>query len=461
MEYQYIICHYAEIGLKGKNRKFFEEKLIENIKRVLMPDCFEFVKRISGRIIVKLNKIAVRDPISRSCPRTGLGHIKEITEALQKVFGIAYFSWAVQSKQDIKLIKEKAFEILKEKKFRTFKISCQRSKKDFHLDSHQINEKIGEYILRKFQVPMILDAKRTPRRVDFQLSPKSQMPKINVDLENPDITCFIEVVERYGFLYTEKIKGLGGLPSGTSAKAVVLLSGGIDSPVAAFQTMKRGVRTIFIHFHALPYTSKASIEKVKKIAAILNEYQSLSKLYPVNQKAPVFRPGMKGFDGKIKMPRPLAPWISGVYLIPFADIQKEIFLKTPAKLRVILYRRFMFKIAQEIAEKEKALALVSGESIGQVASQTLENIKIIEQAVHLPVFRPLIGQDKEEIIALAKKIGTFKLSILPHEDCCSRFLPKHPETKAKVQDVKKAESKLDIEKLISNTIAQIKIDPIT
>lgn len=372
---EYVICHYHEIGLKGKNRKFFEEKLIENIKRVLKSSYFESVKRISGRILIKLTEEGAKEE-------------KKITRALKKIFGIAYFTFATDSPQKIKDIQEKSLEILKNKKFKTFRISTKRSKKEFPLTSQQVNEKIGDYILKKL--------------------------KVKVNLEKPDLTCFIEIVEKYAFLYLEKIKGLGGLPTSASGKAIVLLSGGIDSPVAGFLAMKRGIKVIFLHFHARPFTSESSIEKTKRIVELLSQYQGKSKLY----------------------------------LIPFAEAQKEILLKTPAKLRVILYRRVMFQIAGQIAEKEKALVIFTGESVGQVASQTLENIKAIEAAVHLPVFRPLIGQDKEEIIRKAKEIGTFEISILPHQDCCSRFLPRHPETKAKLDEVVKAEKKLNIKKLI-------------
>jgi thiamine biosynthesis protein ThiI len=385
----YTICHYSEIGLKGKNRKFFEEKLIENIKKLTLKiDDFEFVKRISGRIIVKLTK-------------KGIKREKEIGDSLKNIFGVAYFAFAVSCLQRIINIQEKALELLapyrnevsgmglKTKKFKTFRIFTQRSKKEFPLNSQEINEKVGEYVLER------LKAKK-------------------VKLENPDIACFIEIVEKYSFLYLERIKGLGGLPVGVSGKAVVLLSGGIDSPVAAFFAMKRGIKVIFLHFHAYPYTSAASIEKVKKLTKILRKYQGNSRLY----------------------------------LVPFGDIQKEILLRITPKLRVIFYRRLMFKIAQEIAKKENALGIFTGESVGQVASQTLENIRAIEEAVNLPVYRPLISWDKEEIIRKAREIDTFDISILPDEDCCSRFVPAHPETKAKLEEIKEAEKRLNVQKMI-------------
>ena len=265
------------------------------------------------------------------------------------------------------------------------------------MNSQQINEKIGEHILKNLNC--------------------------KVNLSKPNIICFIEIVEKYAFLYTKKIKGQGGLPISTGGKAICLISGGIDSPVAAFKVMKRGVKIIFLHFHAYPYTQKASIEKVEKLVKVLNKFHSQSKLY----------------------------------LVPFANIQKEILIKTPSSLRVILYRRMMFRIAKEVAKKEKALALVTGESIGQVASQTLENIRTIEESVDILVLRPLISDDKQEIIEKAEEIGTFNISIIPHEDCCTRFLPKHPETKSKIEMVKRAEEKLDFQNLIKKTIKDINI----
>jgi len=373
----YIICHYHEIGLKGKNRRFFEQKLVKNIKRALPVRSFEFVRRISGRIIIKLKKE------------------EGIEDSLKNVFGIAYFAFAINSEQKIEAIKKKALELLRDRRFRTFRISAKRSGKEFPLSSQQINEQVGEFILNKIKVA-----------------------GARVNLDKPDLTCFIEIVEKYAFLYLEKIRGLGGLPVGVGGRAVALLSGGIDSPVAAFRVMRRGVKIIFLHFHAYPYTEKVSIKKAEQLTRVLNKYQHHSKLY----------------------------------LIPFANIQKEILLKTPAKLRVVLYRRFMFRIAQKIAEKEGALALVSGESVGQVASQTLENIKVIEEAIDLPVLRPLIGEDKEDIISQAKMIGTFDISILPYEDCCVRFLPVHPATKAQLKEVKDVEKKLNIKKLIRQAL---------
>lgn len=383
----YVICHYSEIGLKGKNRKFFEEKLVQNIRRVLKPSDIEFVKRISGRILIKLTF-------------KGEKNQKNIQQALYHVFGIAYFAFAQESEQSIEAMQTTAYELIKGKEFKTFRVLTKRSNKNFPIISPDVNKKVSEYIFKHIG------------------------SDIQADLKNSDITIYIEIVEKYAFVYLEKIKGPGGLPVGVGGRALVLLSGGIDSPVASYYAMKRGVKLDFIHFHAYPYTDKASIEKVKRIIKILNQFQFKSILY----------------------------------LISFADIQKQIVAKTPPKLRVVLYRRFMARIAENIAQKNNILALVSGESLGQVASQTLENICTISSAIDILILRPLIGQDKQEIVEKAKEIGTYDISILPDQDCCARFVPKHPETKARLKDIQKAEKKIKTKKLIKKAVKSVEIE---
>ncbi len=381
---EYLICRYHEVGLKLKNRNFFENKLIENIKKALTKVYFETVRKISGRILVKLSL-------------EGQKNQKEVSERIKKVFGIVNFSFALKTEQDLNKIKEESFHLLQDKNIKTFKIQTQRIQKNFPFSSQEVNKEVGAFIVEKLQK--------------------------KVDLKKPDLTCFIEIVENSAFLFLEKIKGRGGLPVGSTGKIILLISGGIDSPVAGFRLMKRGAKIIFLHFHSYPLTDRSSIEKTKKLVEILNQYQFESKLY----------------------------------LIPFSEAQKEIFQKTKEKFRVILYRRLMFKIAEAIAEKERALALATGENLGQVASQTLENIGVIEEITKLPVLRPLIGQDKEEIIEEAKNIGTFEISIIPQEDCCSLFIPPHPATKAKLEEIKQEEKKLDLKKLIKLSLKKIEV----
>ena len=363
------------------------------------------LKKFPGRILIKLK--------GNSQP----------SDVLKNIFGLAYFAFAIETEQKIDAIENAALELIKDKKFETFKIHAKRAEKNFPLNSQQINEKVGEFVLKNLK------------------------KKIRVDLENPDIAVFIEIAEPYrtqcdkaksrielrsgawadksSFLYLEKIKGPGGLPAGSSGKGIVLISGGIDSPIAAYFSQKRGVETIYLHFHSYPYTSKNSVKRVEELIGILNKFQQKSKLI----------------------------------LVPFAKIQQEIVSskKIPEKLRVVLYRRFMFRIAEKIAEKEMAKVLITGESIGQVASQTLDNIKAVEEAVKIPVIRPLAGFDKEEIISVARRIGTYETSILPCDDTCSLFAPLHPETKADIKSVKLAEKNLDIKKLISTAVKNIEI----
>ena len=387
MEFDTILCHYAEVGLKLGNRRFFENWLRQNIKAALnraIPDKKFTVRRLYGRIMVELDD----DPIKNQ---------EEITQALSNTFGLAYFAFAKYVVQEIKGIREMAFAALQDKEFDTFKIKTRRPDQQFLFTAQQVNEDVGAFIL-------------------------SKMDK-TVQLKDPDITCYIDIVQGAVYIYTEKIPGPGGLPTGANGKVVGLLSGGIDSPVASILAMKRGAAVIFVHFHSVPLTTEESIEKVKQITTVLSHYQSRIHLY----------------------------------LIALTPIQKEILVKTKEKYRIILYRRFMFRIAEIIARKEKARALVTGESLGQVASQTLENIAVIETVSSMPILRPLIGLDKQEIMDLAKEYGTYDISILPDQDCCSLFLPKHPATKAKKQFIEAEEENLAMDNLVQEAIDSIDI----
>ena len=378
-----FVCYFHEIILKRKNRAFFERRLKENVEKALAGLAYDSIRRLSGRILVEL----VPD-----------SPVEEVGARLQKVFGLVYCCPAWSSVQHMEQLQEDLWSLVQSREFDTFKIDSRRANKKYPLNSQQMNEHLGAVV-----------GERSAKRVC---------------LEQPDLTCYVDIVEDYAFLFFEKLRGGMGLPMSSSGRVVVLLSGGIDSPVAAYKVMKRGCRAIFVHFHSLPHTTPESLEKVRKLVALLNDYQYRSK----------------------------------TYMIPFADAQRQVVAFTPEKTRVILYRRIMMRLAEAIARRERAHALVTGDAIGQVASQTLENIRAISDAIQLPVLRPLIGDDKEEIVAVARRIGTFETSILPHDDCCSLFVPKHPETRARLEGIRKIEGELDIEKIVGNALSEMKIE---
>ena len=357
-----ILVHYGEIALKGENRQIFEKRLVTNIKQSLKEARFDYVRRLPGRILV------------------GGENIKGAKEKLQKVFGIANFSPAAESKPDMEQLKKDAWALVRKHEFKSFKIDARRAQKDLPFTSNDINKEVGAYV--------------------------QELSGTKVRLEDPDLAIYIELIARRAFLYTQKISGPGGLPIGSAGKVVSLISSGIDSPVASWKLMKRGCEVVFVHFHSYPQTSKASLENVEKIVNVLEAWS----------------------------PAPLK-----LFTVPFLDIQKIITAHAQDKLRVILYRRSMVRIAQAVAKREKAKALVTGESVGQVASQTLENIAVIDESALIPILRPNIGEDKNETITWAKHIGTYEISTQPYEDCCSLFVPAHPETKARLEKVLQAE----------------------
>ena len=369
--------HYAEVGLKGKNRIFFEKRLTSNIKVALRGTGYTEVKRLHDRILVRLGINA---------------EISEIKKRLQQVMGIAYFELACSTERDITAIKETALQQIQGMIYRSLKVETRRTDKTFPLTSPQISAEVGGYLIEK-----------TGARAD---------------MHNPDVVCWIKITQKNAYISTEKIPGIGGLPVGVSGKVLVMLSGGIDSPVAAWQMIKRGAKAVFIHFYSYPYTDKASLEKVIELAQILavSNYRSM------------------------------------VYLVPFAELQQVIVTRTPAPFRVLLYRRMMTRIAQRVAALIDAEALVTGESLAQVASQTLTNLRTIEAIADTPILRPLIGEDKAEIIEKAQRIGTFDVSTRPHQDCCSLFVPKHPATRASLAELDEAESDLDIEALVEEAL---------
>ncbi len=374
---KFFIIHYAEVGLKGKNRIYFERKLARNIRLSLQGTGYAEVKRLHDRIAVYLKQNT---------------DITEIERRLHHVMGIAHFELVVRTKKDVDEIKETALQLTKDKNFETLKVETKRTDKSFPLTSPEISSEVGGYLIQKTGT--------------------------NADMHNPDLRLWINLSHNDAYIYTDKLQGVGGLPVGVSGKVVVMLSGGIDSPVAAWQMMKRGAKAIFLHFYSYPYTDKASLEKVIELTRILSESNYRSVLY----------------------------------LVPFAELQQTIVTETPAPFRVLLYRRMMTRIAQRIALLVDAEALVTGESLAQVASQTLPNLRSIEAVAEIPILRPLIGYDKVEIIAKAEELGTFEVSTLPHQDCCSLFVPKHPATHATQEELDTAEEGLDILALVEESM---------
>jgi tRNA uracil 4-sulfurtransferase len=309
--------------------------------------------------------------------------VEKIVERLKTVMGIAYFCLAYAGDSNVENLKDEIFAKIKGIDFNTFCVQTRRANKSFPLTSLQVNQIVGARIHTGLKKP--------------------------VKIKNPDLTCNIEIYNKQVFYYFERFEGRRGLPSGGSGRVVSLLSSGIDSPVSSYQMIKRGCRVFFVHFHSFPLTNKASYHNAIKLAKKLTIHQYTTK----------------------------------IYLVPLIKVQEAIILNAPAKLRLILYRRMMLRIAEIIAKREKAKALITGESLGQVASQTLENMVAISEVVNMPIFRPLVGLDKDEIIDLARKINTFDISTEPYDDCCSYLVPEHPETKANMAEVQKAEEKIE------------------
>jgi len=314
--------------------------------------------------------------------------IGNLTQRLRKVFGIANVCVGLKTQQDVAKFCEAADILLQGRTFSTIKVDARRADKRFPVGSMDVNGKVGEYLCNKYGVRGKMTA--------------------------PDETIFIEIVDGVAYVYLAKVKGAGGLPVGVSGKVTELLSAGFDSPVAGYRMMKRGATVVFVHFHSHPYVTQDSVDQVRQLVEILTAYQFESKLY----------------------------------IVPIGEAQQEIVAKTQPSLRVVLYRRLMVRVAESVALREKSQALVTGESLGQVASQTLRNIRVIDEVVKLPILRPLIGMDKEEIIDTAREIGTYEISSQPYDDCCSFLTPRNPATGADPKVVEENEAKLDMTKLV-------------
>ena len=376
-----ILIKNGELALKGLNRSTFEDILIKNIRKRIKPlGEFEYRKEQSTVAVVPMEDYIDMD---------------EVSDRISRVFGIAAYSRALQVEKDMDVILKNAPEYLAEqlKNAKTFKVEGKRSDKKFPLKSPEISAEVGGAILSAF-------------------------PHLRVDVKNPEILVTIEIREKFAFIRGNQTKGAGGMPTGTAGKSSILISGGIDSPVAAYMMAKRGLVLNAIHFASPPYTSPQSEEKVHNLLGQVSRYSGNITLFTVG----------------------------------FTEIQEEIRDKCPEDLFTLIMRRFMMRIAQRIAEKEESKALITGESLGQVASQTLNALACTDAVVSMPVFRPLIGLDKEEIIKVSRKIDTFDISIEPYEDCCTVFTPKHPKTKPQISVLENAEKALDVEALINRAI---------
>ena len=380
---QCVVVHYHEIALKKGNRPFYIESLARNLRRATADLNVQRVRKVSGRLVLELGDESAWETVC---------------ERLAQTFGVANFSLGEQVPLDLETIKETIGRTVMDwreagNEFETFRVATRRSYKQFPLQSPEINSEVGAYL--------------------------KTLTGAAVNLDEADLTVHLEIIPKEAFFYFGKVPGPGGLPVGVSGKVCVLLSGGIDSPVAAYRMLQRGCQATFVHFHGAPYLSQASAEKAADLAEMLTRHQ----------------------------------YRSTIYMVPFGEIQRQVVLRAPTALRVILYRRLMLRIAESLGLRHKAQALVTGESLAQVASQTLTNIGVIEEAAEAPILRPLIGMDKNEISAQAQEIGTFEISIQPDQDCCSLFVPKHPATRCRLEEVKTAEALLDVQGLVNQGVA--------
>lgn len=385
------IVHYHELALKGRNRDFFERRLIGNIRTAVRDLGVTRIESVRGRLRVVLPE-----------------HVSDRTvrERLSAVFGIANFSLARAvplslQNPDLGELMHGIGAAVDQRTFDTFRVTAKRADKRLTLTSMDVEKAVGKYI-----------CDRTGKSVNLRV---------------PDLTIYVELLAKDAYYYLDKFQGPGGMPVGVSGTVTCLISGGIDSPVAAYRMMKRGCNALFVHFSGRPLVSRASEEKVHELVQILTAHQFRSKLI----------------------------------VVPFGEIQREIVAQAPAPYRVVLYRRLMVRIAGELALANRCWALVTGDSLGQVASQTPENLSVIEEAAELPLLRPLIGMDKLEITDQAQRIGTFTTSIEPDQDCCSLFVPPHPSTKTRLDDVRRIERHFDIGTLVKQGVDKAEVSEFT
>ena len=381
-----VVVHYHEISLKGGNRPLFLRRLARNLADAAAGAGVRRVRRLPGRLVLDLAPDA--DP-------------SVVRSRVATVFGIAHFAAGYAVPSTLDAVKTAILVLLAGRRFPTFRITAKRTFKVFPMTSEAVNRELGTFVLARFDT--------------------------RVSLDDPVLNVHVELLPGEALVSVDRETGAGGLPVGVSGRVVALLSGGIDSPVAARRLQKRGAEVEFVHFHSVPYLPATSQAKVRALVARLVRHQLRARLW----------------------------------LVPFGEIQREVVLSVPGPLRVVTYRRLMARIAEALARRTGGLALVTGESLGQVASQTLENLSRVTEAVSLPILRPLIGSDKEEIIREARAVGTYEISIEPDQDCCTLFVPKHPETRASVAAVAAAESRLAVDGLVESGLAGARVDSFT
>ena len=380
-----LLCKYGEIVLKGANRAYFEDTLCKELRKR--------AKKCGNFEVLRAQSTVYIEPLDDFCDMDAM-----LVEA-QKVFGIVAIARAYVCEKSMEAISSAAREFIAPaiRKYRTFKVEAKRSDKRFPLDSMDISREIGGVLLET-------------------------NPRVKVDVKNPDIVVKVEIRERAAYIYAGHHKGAGGMPVGTNGKGLLLLSGGIDSPVAGYMMAKRGVKLEAVHFESFPYTSERALQKVLDLAKIVSDY-----------------------SGEIY-----------VHIISLTHIQEELVKHCNEEYFTLLLRRYMVALANKVAAKYNCGALITGESVGQVASQTMQAIGVTDAVAQIPVFRPCIGMDKEEIVQISRKIGAFATSILPYEDCCTVFTPKHPKTKPELEKVNAEENKLPFDELVEEAFATMK-----
>jgi len=375
-----VVVHYHEIGLKGRNRGMFERMLVDNLRDAL-PAGAGRLESLNGRILV----------------HTGGSPDDAALEAVSSTFGVASFSPGLQVVPSVEEMTAAALELLAPLEFASFAVAARRAGKQHPMTSHEINVEVGA---------RVKDATSAAVRLD-----------------DPDATVHIEALGGRALVYVDRRRGPGGLPVGSSGRVGVLLSGGIDSPVAAYRMMRRGARAVLVHFHSAPFTDRAGTRKAVELATCIASRQGTTKLL----------------------------------LVALGETQREIVSAAPQALRVVLYRRFMVRIAGHLARRSGAKALVTGDSLGQVASQTLENLACVDEAATLPLLRPLVGDDKQDIVDEARRIGTYEISIQPGADCCSLFVPRSPATRARVEECLEAEASMDVEAMVRRCVEEAEV----